>query len=167
MPALDAMVAAQLIRSTEHSRRFRFRHPLVRRAVYESAPAGMRLTAHARAAEALALAGAAPGRRAHHLERAAREGDLDAVEVLAAAADDACLHAPDSAAFWYAGALRLLPDAAEHESRRTALMRGRVRALKAAEHIRQARDGLRALVDRSGDDTRAGARITAELAHLE
>jgi DNA-binding CsgD family transcriptional regulator/tetratricopeptide (TPR) repeat protein len=167
MAALDAMLAAQLVRVTEHSRRFRFRHPLVRRAVYESAPAGLRLTAHARAAEALALAGAAPASRAHHVERAAREGDLDAVEVLAAAAADACLHAPDSAAFWYAGALRVLPAAPEHDSRRTALMRGRVRALKAAERIREARDALQELIDRPAGDTPAPTWITAELAHLE
>ena len=47
--ALDELVAAGLLRETEVPRRFSFRQPLVRRAVYESTRAGWRLTAHARA----------------------------------------------------------------------------------------------------------------------
>ena len=63
-------------------RRFRFRHPLVRRAVYDGAPGGWRLAAHERAAAALAAAGASAAARAHHVERYARLGDMDAVAVL-------------------------------------------------------------------------------------
>ena len=37
LPALDALVAADLVRATENPRRFAFRHPLVRRAVYDAA----------------------------------------------------------------------------------------------------------------------------------
>src|SRR5947207_2551263 len=38
MDALDELLQLDLIRQTEVPRRFRFRHPLVRRAVYESTP---------------------------------------------------------------------------------------------------------------------------------
>ena len=38
--ALDELLRRDLVRSTAVPRRFRFRHPLVRRAVYESAPGG-------------------------------------------------------------------------------------------------------------------------------
>ena len=48
--------ALDLVRPTEVPRRFIFRHPLVRRAVYESTRGGWRLGAHARAAAALARA---------------------------------------------------------------------------------------------------------------
>ena len=66
-------------------RRYRFRHPIVRRAAYEAAGEGWRLAAHARAAAALERTGGALTARAHHLERCAAPGDDAAVAVLAQA----------------------------------------------------------------------------------
>ena len=59
--AADArrLVAAALVRATGDGRAFAFRHPLVRRAVYEAAPPAWRLDAHERAAVALERRGAA------------------------------------------------------------------------------------------------------------
>ena len=48
-------------------------------AVYESAPGGWRLAAHARAAAELAARGAAPAERAHHVEQSAEQGDEEAI----------------------------------------------------------------------------------------
>ena len=67
--ALDELLGRELVRPTEVPRRFIFRHPLVRRSVYESIGGGSRLAAHARAAEVLAARGrggdrARPPRRA-------------------------------------------------------------------------------------------------------
>jgi len=76
--ALDELFRADLVRPTDVPRRFRFRHPLVRSAVYESAPGGWRLGAHERAAAALAARGSPPLERAHHVERSARQGDAEA-----------------------------------------------------------------------------------------
>ena len=66
------------MRATGDGRAFAFRHPLVRRAVYDAAPPAWRLAAHERVAAALAARGAGPAVRADHVERYARQGDLEA-----------------------------------------------------------------------------------------
>ena len=114
--AFDELLALDLIRPTDVPRRFRFRHPLVRRAVYEAAPGGWRLGAHERTAVALAERGAPATARAHHVEIAARDGDRDAVAVLREAGEAAAARAPASAARWFAAALRLLPGPRPHRS---------------------------------------------------
>jgi ATP/maltotriose-dependent transcriptional regulator MalT len=168
LSALDELLAADLIRPTDQPRRFRFRHPLVRRAVYEGTAGGSRLAAHARAADALAARGATPAQRAHHAERAARPGDMEAVDLLAEAAAETLARAPATAAGWYGSALRLLPDGPEHDQRRLALLRAQADAFISANRAVDARDALRrglrlipadALVER--------AEMASALAHLE
>jgi DNA-binding CsgD family transcriptional regulator len=143
LAALDELLAADLVRPTGQPRRFRFRHPLVRRAVYEGAGGGWRLAAHSRTAEALAARGATPAQRAHHVERAARLGELAAVDLLVAAAEEVANAAPATAAGWYDAALRLLPETTEHGSRRLAMLRAQARALASAGRAADARDILR------------------------
>ncbi|MDX6658871.1 MAG: hypothetical protein QOH62_3664, partial [Solirubrobacteraceae bacterium] len=79
---------------TAAPRRFRFRHPLVRRAVYEAIPGGRRVAAHGRAAEALGAREASAVSRARHIEQAAVIGDSDAVTVLRAAGREVGARAP-------------------------------------------------------------------------
>ena len=62
--------------------RFRFRHPIVRRTVYETVGPGRRLAGHARAAAGLERDGAGPVALAHHVEQSAARGDAAAVAVL-------------------------------------------------------------------------------------
>ena len=71
LAALDELSRRALLRATGVPRHYRFRHPIVRRAVYESAGEGWRLAAHARAAAALEAAGGSP-RRARTTSSAAR-----------------------------------------------------------------------------------------------
>ncbi|WP_018657817.1 helix-turn-helix transcriptional regulator [Actinomadura flavalba] len=108
LAALDELVARDLVRAT--GGRFRFRHPLVRHAVYGSAAAGWRLAAHGRIAAFLATIGAPPVQRARHLERAGAPGDPDAVATLVRAARAFTGHAPATAARWLTAALRLVPE---------------------------------------------------------
>ena len=80
LAAVDELVELDFIRPTEAPRRFRFRHPIVRRAVYDGIPKGWKIGAHARAAAALA-AGQRPRRPAiaHHVESSAVAGDEQAI----------------------------------------------------------------------------------------
>ena len=91
-------------------------------AVYESCAPGMRLAAHEHCANALAAQGAPAAMRAHHVQHAARHGDLSAVAVLREAGTAAAQRAPASAARWFELALGLLPEAAPREDRVSLLM---------------------------------------------
>jgi predicted ATPase/DNA-binding CsgD family transcriptional regulator len=117
MDAIDELLARDIIRPTDVPRRFRFRHPIVRRAVYESAPGGWRIGAHERAADALRARGAGPATRAHHVDLSARIGDAAAVATLAEAGRISAQRAPAIAVRWFSGALRLLPDTAPYGER--------------------------------------------------
>ena len=127
---VDELLQLDLIRQTDVPRRFRFRHPLVRRVVYETTRGGWRLGAHERCAKALAARGATAAARAHHVERSARQGDLTAVAVLREAGEAAARLAPASAAHWLGAALRLLPETAPSEER-VALLLARAGSLAA------------------------------------
>jgi ATP/maltotriose-dependent transcriptional regulator MalT len=146
LEALDELLKLDLIRETEVPRRFRFRHPLIRRAVYQSTPGGWRLGAHERSAETLASRGAPATERAHHVARSARQGDAAALATLREAGEAAALRVPASAAAWFGEALRLLPGTAPDEVR-VELLLSRARALAATG---QFADGHAALLESIG-----------------
>lgn len=112
LQALDELLAVDLARSTDMPRRFRFRHPIVRRAVYEATGGGWRIRAHERVAAALAARGASPTGLAHHVERCGRHGDDAAITTLIDAGRETASRAPATSARWFDAALRLLPDTA-------------------------------------------------------
>jgi DNA-binding NarL/FixJ family response regulator len=165
--ALDELLRCDLVRVTDVPRRFRFRHPIVRRAVYEATPGGWRLGAHERIAETLSARGASITARAHHVEHAARHGDKAAVALLREAGVDAAGRAPASAARWFAAALRLLPAAAAAEDR-VGLLFPRAQALAATGQFVESHEALLeslALVPAQATATRA--RLTAACAAVE
>jgi ATP/maltotriose-dependent transcriptional regulator MalT len=141
MDAVDELLQLDLIYPTDVPRRFRFRHPLVRRAVYEAARAGWRLGAHERCAEALAARGATAAARAHHIERSARDGDRAAVAVLREAGEQTARLAPGSAARWFGAALRLLPPTAPVQER-VELLLARAGALTATGQFAGSHEAL-------------------------
>jgi DNA-binding NarL/FixJ family response regulator len=134
LDAIDGLLELDLVRDTDVPRRFRFRHPLVRRAVYEASSSAWRLGAHERCDNVLAERGASAAARAHHVERSAREGDGAAAAVLREAGEMVARLAPESAARWFGGALRLLPEATPTEER-VELLLARSAALAAAGHF--------------------------------
>ncbi|MDX6582839.1 MAG: hypothetical protein QOI10_2023, partial [Solirubrobacterales bacterium] len=146
LPLLDDLLATGLVGETDVPLRFRFRHPIVRRAVYEDCGLAWRVTAHRRVAAALAERGAAPLRRAHHVEQSAVPGDAAALELLRSAGEAAAPRAPMAAAHWYGAALRLMPDSAPH-GERVALQVVTATALGSAGRLAESRDTLRSIAD--------------------
>jgi ATP/maltotriose-dependent transcriptional regulator MalT len=141
MDGIDELLRFDLVRSTDVPRRFRFRHPLVRNALYEATAAGWRLGAHERCAAVLASHGASATARAHHVERSARNGNLEAVRLLTDAGRESLRLAPASAAHWFHQSLRLLPHTAPAEER-TELLRARAEALTATGRYADSHDAL-------------------------
>ena len=133
---LDELLRVDLVRPADAPARFRFRHPIVRNAVYASTGGGWRLAAHARAAAELARRGAPVPQRAHHVERSARPGDAAALAVLREAAAAAAPRAPATAARWYRVALDLTP--VEEREQRLALLLALAGSLAEAGRIDEA-----------------------------
>jgi DNA-binding CsgD family transcriptional regulator len=142
--SVDELLSVRLLARTDTPSRYRFRHPIVRQAVYEAAGEGWRLAAHARAADALAERHGSASARAHHVERVAGVGDEQAIALLIQAGGAAAARAPAGAARWYRAALRLLPQDESAVARRLELLVPMASALVAAGCLEQ---GLNALLD--------------------
>ena len=146
--AMDELLARGVLRPTTVPRRYAFRHPIVRRAVYEAAGEAWRLRAHARAAAALADRPSATGARAHHIERCAHVGDQQAAALLEQAAREAAARAPAVAARWLAAALRLSPDVPEQDGgRRLGMLVALASALVATGRLAEALVTLQEALD--------------------
>jgi DNA-binding CsgD family transcriptional regulator len=156
--ALDELLGADLLRPTEVPRRFAFRHPLLRRLIYDASGGGWRLEAHARAAAVLAESGAPAAERAYHVEHAAPRGDEKAVAVLLEAGDSVASYAPAGAVRWYGAALRLLPQDAS--AQRLELLPRLASALTALGELEQAHAALEEALRLSEND---GGGLRTEL----
>ncbi|MFI5537988.1 LuxR C-terminal-related transcriptional regulator [Nocardia sp. NPDC051900] len=114
---VDELVTHDLLEATAEAKSLRFRHPVVKRAVYDGLSPGKRIDAHWRVANWLADKGAPLVDRAHHIEHSAAFGDEAAVAALADAAHVVSAYAPATAVGWYRAALKLLPDTAGTDRR--------------------------------------------------
>jgi DNA-binding CsgD family transcriptional regulator len=152
LPALDELLEKDLLRHTESPRRFRFRHPIVWQAVYETAGAGWRLAAHRRAVAALEARGAPASIRAAHVERCARKGDRDAITVLTQAGEETITRAPASAAHWFEVALALTPEEEANVDLRLELIARRAAALGIGGRIEESRAALHEFLALSPDE---------------
>jgi DNA-binding CsgD family transcriptional regulator len=137
---LDELLEYDLIRVTDSPRRFCFRHPIVRRAVYEAAGAGWRLQAHGRSAAALRARGAPAMILAPHIERSARAGDSASAAVMVQAGQQLMSRSPATAAHWFEIASDLTPEREENLQLRLGLMVQHAIALGLAGEIEAARE---------------------------
>jgi len=154
--ALDVLLQRDLVRPTGVPRRFAFRHPLVRAAVYEAIRPGRRIGSHERIGLALSARGASADSLAHHVDQSARHGDTDAVAILREAAGALSYRSPDGAARWLEAALRLLPETAPPEER-IELLTSLAKARAATGRLDDAREALVSGIELLGapEDARA------------
>ena len=141
--ALDGLLAGELLHPADSPRRFAFRHPVVRQAVYAGTGGGWRIAAHARVAAELRDRGAPAVRRAEHVERSARPGDEDAIATLVDAGRAVAPQAPAAAARLFQAALDLLPAG---DGRRLEVMVSLATSLGAAGRLDEARATLEAVL---------------------
>jgi DNA-binding CsgD family transcriptional regulator len=166
LAAIDELLDLDVIRTTDVPRRFRFRHPIVHSAVYESAKPGWRLAAHARVAAVLERQGASPLARARHIECSAKPGDGTAIALLTEAGQAAHPRAPAAAAHWYQAALRLQPE--DDPGPRLALMVPMAQALGYAGRLEEARvtlDEILELID--PDQLAVRGKVVASAAQID
>ena len=128
--------------------RLRFRHDLIRDALYEDLPAAIRRGLHREAGQRLAQAGAPSLQVAEHLARGAGQGDTEAISWLARAAREAAARSPDVAADLMGRAAGLMSPA---DPGRDRLLAERAGSLMLAGRIPDALAACRQLLDRHHD----------------
>ena len=141
--------------------RLRFRHDLIRDAIYEDLPASVRGALHREAGQRLAAAGAPASQVAEHLARGARQGDAEAIGWLARAARQAAMTSPGVAAGLFGRAIGLTNEADEGRDR---LMAERAGTLMLAGRVPAALTACRELLGRHHDPDTDG-RVRICLAH--
>ena len=133
--------------------RLRFRHDLIRDAIYEDLPAAIRRGLHREAGQRLARAGAPSLQVAEHLARGAGQGDTEAISWLARAAREAEARSPDVAADLMGRAVGLMSAA---DPGRDRLLADQAGSLMLAGRIPDAAAACRELLDRHHDPAADG-----------
>jgi DNA-binding CsgD family transcriptional regulator/tetratricopeptide (TPR) repeat protein len=153
--ALDDAVRAGVV--ADDGTRLRFGHDLIRDALYEDLPVGVRLALHREAGQRLAAAGATAQQVAEQLARAAAPGDAAAIRWLTRAAREARATSPDAAASLLDQAAGLMDPA---DPGRDALLAEQAGSLVWAGRPTEAEAICRELLGRDHDPSAtAGARI--------
>ncbi|CAM3321532.1 LuxR family transcriptional regulator [Kibdelosporangium persicum] len=160
--ALAGLLTRDLIRAA--GTKWRYRHPLVRRAAYRSASRGWLHGAHARAARALVDAPVV--QQAPHVMRVAHVGDQEAIDLLTGAAREALAHGPAMAAQWLRAAIDLLPETAADQ--RLGLLAELGHALVLSGSLHEGRDVLQAVLHQlPRDDPARRAAAVVSCARVE
>jgi DNA-binding CsgD family transcriptional regulator len=157
--------------------RLRFRHGLIRDAIYEDLPLSVRRGLHREAGQRLARSGAPSPQVAEHLARGAAFGDAEAIEWLTRAAREAAATSPDVAADLIERAVGLMPSADPGrdeligEQASSLMLAGRIADAEAAcrlvlgrDHAPRVADSLRICL---GQVLLAQGRVDDALGELE
>jgi ATP/maltotriose-dependent transcriptional regulator MalT len=151
-PALDLAwllaegITAQVLE--DDGARLRFRHDLIREALYADLPLSVRRGLHREAGQRLAESGAPVLQVAEQLARGAGAGDAEAIEWLSRAAREAAAKSPAAAADLLERAIGLMDPA---DPGRDRLMAERASSLVLSGRIAEAVTACRLLLDRGLD----------------
>ena len=146
----EAIMAGVLEDDSAH---LRFRHDLIRDAIYEDLPESMRRALHREAGQRLAQSGAPALQVAEHLARGAPAGDVEAIAWLTRAARGAAARSPDVAAGLLGRAAGLMLPA---DPGRDRLLAEQATSLMLAGRISDAHEICRTLLGRNHDPAAEG-----------
>ncbi|OLR94127.1 hypothetical protein BJP25_09940 [Actinokineospora bangkokensis] len=142
LASIGELIRHDLVRPVVSGQYFALRHPVVARLIRDTTELSQRVRLHTTADAALQARDAAPAARAPHVEQWARYGDLDAVEVLEAAAASVMGTDPTRAAVWLRTALRVLPQTADLAGRRAEMLVRLAKARGTSGYLRECRDTM-------------------------
>jgi len=151
--ALNSLVGRDLIREVTSGPGLVFRHPLVRRVIYDQSAPTWRVDVHRRALALLADRGASASERVHHVEHCATAWSAEYEAVLCQAGEEAMSTSPLTAAHWYGVALGLLPHNEEFLPRRFELSFLVARALGLGGRFAESRDLLHEILQDASETT--------------
>ncbi|GLW56369.1 helix-turn-helix transcriptional regulator [Kitasatospora phosalacinea] len=150
--AATALTRRDVLRPVPGTPRLAFRHPVLRRLVYQHADPVWRVGAHHRALARLTRGGATAVERAPHAERCLVDADPQSVRILEEAAETALRTAPGDAARWLGVALQAIPDTPAERDRRLRLELARTLALATSGRLAESRDLLHDVLARVPTD---------------
>ena len=140
-PIVTEAIRARVLE--EDGDRLRFRHDLIREALYEEIPTSLRLALHRETGQRLASAGAPARLVAEQLFRGASKGDAEAITWLTTAAREAAPRSPDIAVDLFERAVNLM---SRGHPNRDDVLAEHASALMSAGHVTAAGDAWRALL---------------------
>jgi DNA-binding CsgD family transcriptional regulator len=158
--ALLGLADRDLVRAVPGGPRLMFRHPLVRRVVYDLSDPARRTAVHRRALERLSALGAPAVELARHIERSAAPWSPEHAELLLRAGHESMGTSPLTAAHWYRVAGELTPPDAAHDRERFEAGYLRARALCLGGGFAESRDLLHRLLG----DARTGGAVNRSAA---
>jgi DNA-binding CsgD family transcriptional regulator len=153
--AMEDAIAARVL--SDDGSRLRFRHDLIRDAIYAELPGSVRHAMHREIGERLAAAGASARQVAEHMARSAAPGDESAIHWLLTAAREAAGRSSDTAAELLSRAISLLPS---DDGRRDQLLAEHATALMQSGRAIEAERAFRELLDRPHDTAVDAASYT-------
>ncbi|ACU73061.1 transcriptional regulator, LuxR family [Catenulispora acidiphila DSM 44928] len=151
--AVNSLVSRDLIREVPSGPGLVFRHPLVRRVIYDQSAPTWRVDIHRRALALLAERGASASERVHHVEHCATAWSPEYETVLCQAGQEAMSTSPLTAAHWFGVALNLLPHNEDSLRRRFELSFLVARALGLGGRFAESRDLLHEILQDASEAT--------------